>query len=153
MLIGLFGAYSLIPSTTCPCGTYACLHWRQSRTPGSLTLVFFFLHCRSSTRHGRSTTGILSRWKRISGRNSPGGQKTTSQTKTQTKNPNTPPNKHKTTAPPPGKFAKLSETRWNKTRPSQPLIGSLPPCSNPPRHPLFRCQPYLHLHLYPQAGL
>ena len=37
--IGLFGAYSLIPPTTCPCGTYTCLHWRQSRTPGSLTLV------------------------------------------------------------------------------------------------------------------
>ena len=39
MLIGLFGAYSLIPSTTCPCGTYACLHRRQSQTPGSWTLV------------------------------------------------------------------------------------------------------------------
>ena len=37
--IGLFGAYSLIPPTTCPCGTYTCLHWRQSRTPSSLTLV------------------------------------------------------------------------------------------------------------------
>ena len=37
--IGLFGAYSLIPPTTCPCGTYTCLHWRQSRTPGSLNLV------------------------------------------------------------------------------------------------------------------
>ena len=37
--IGLFGAYSLIPPTTCPCGTYTCLHWRQSRAPGSLTLV------------------------------------------------------------------------------------------------------------------
>ena len=23
--------------------------------------LFFFLHCRASTRHGRSTTGILSR--------------------------------------------------------------------------------------------
>ena len=37
--IGLFGAYSLIPPTTCPCGIYTCLHWSQSRTPGSLTLV------------------------------------------------------------------------------------------------------------------
>ena len=36
--IGLFGAYSLIPPTTCPCGTYTYLHWSQSRTPGSLTL-------------------------------------------------------------------------------------------------------------------
>ena len=36
--IGLFGAYSLIPPTTCPCGTCTCLHWSQSRTPGSLTL-------------------------------------------------------------------------------------------------------------------
>ena len=61
--------------------------------------------------------------------------------------------KHQTPAPPPGKFAKQGETRWDTTRPSQPLIGSLPPCSNPPRRPLFRCQPYLHLHLHPQAGL
>ena len=60
--------------------------------------------------------------------------------------------KHQTTAPQPGKFAKLGETRWDTTRPSQPLIGSLPPCSNPPRRPLIRCQPYLHLHLHPQAG-
>ena len=37
--IGLFGAYSLIPPATCPCGIYTWLHWRQSRTPGSLTLV------------------------------------------------------------------------------------------------------------------
>ena len=70
------------------------------------------------------------------------------QTKTQPKQ-----HKHQTTAPQPGKFAKLGETRWDTTRPSQPLIGSLPPCSNPPRRPLFRCQPYLHLHLHPQAGL
>ena len=69
-----------------------------------------------------------------------------------TKHKHTPTNKHQTTAPQPGKFAKLSETRWNKTRPSQPLIGSLPPCSNPPRHPLFRCPPYLRLHFCPQAG-
>ena len=37
--IGLFGAYSLIPPTTCPCGIYTWLHWRQSRTPGSLLVV------------------------------------------------------------------------------------------------------------------
>ena len=37
--IGLFGAHSLIPLTTCPGGNYTCLHWRQSRTLGSLTLV------------------------------------------------------------------------------------------------------------------
>ena len=37
--IGLFDAYSLIPPTTCPGGIYTWLHWRQSRTPGSLTLV------------------------------------------------------------------------------------------------------------------
>ena len=32
-------AYSLIPQTTESLGFYTCLHWRQSRTPGSLTLV------------------------------------------------------------------------------------------------------------------
>ena len=37
--ICLFDAYSLIPPTTCPGGIYTWLHWRQSRTPGSLTLV------------------------------------------------------------------------------------------------------------------
>ena len=37
--IGLFGAYSLIPPTTCPCGKFTWWHWRLSRTPGSLTFV------------------------------------------------------------------------------------------------------------------
>ena len=37
--IGFFGAYSLIPPTTCPCGSYTYLHWCQSLTLGSLTLV------------------------------------------------------------------------------------------------------------------
>ena len=32
-------AYSLIPQTTESLGFCTCLHWRQSRTPGSLTLV------------------------------------------------------------------------------------------------------------------
>ena len=36
---GLFGAHSLRPPITCPCGISTCLQWRQSRTPGSLTLV------------------------------------------------------------------------------------------------------------------
>ena len=37
--IGLFGAYSFIPPTTCPCGKFTWWHWRLLRTPGSLTLV------------------------------------------------------------------------------------------------------------------
>ena len=37
--IGLFDAYSPIPPTTGPGGIYTWLHWRQSRTPDSLTLV------------------------------------------------------------------------------------------------------------------
>ena len=37
--IGLFGGYSLIPPTTCPCGNYTWRQWRLSRTSGSLTLV------------------------------------------------------------------------------------------------------------------
>ena len=37
--IGLFGAYSLIPPTACPCGKFTWWHWRLLRTPGSLTLV------------------------------------------------------------------------------------------------------------------
>ena len=86
-------------------------------------------------------------WNRIRSRSFPGSERKT------TKHKHNHTSKHQATAPLPGKFAKLSETRWNKTRPSQPLISSLPPCSNPPRHPLFRCQPYLHLDLYPQAGL
>ena len=37
--IGLFGAYSLTPPTTCPCGKFTWWHWRLLRTPSSLTLV------------------------------------------------------------------------------------------------------------------
>ena len=73
---------------------------RQGRRTG-----FFFLHCRASTRHCRSTTGISMRKKANYGRNSLEARKQQNKTNT-TKQP-----KHQTTAPPPGKFAKLGETR------------------------------------------
>ena len=49
-------------------------------------------------------------WKLIRSRSFPGSEKTTRKTKPK----HTPTNKHQTTTPLPGKFAKLSETRWNK---------------------------------------
>ena len=45
--------------------------------------------------------------------------------------------------PHPGKFAKLVR-QVKQMRPSQPLKSSLPTCSTPPSHPLFRCRPCLH---------
>ena len=71
---------------------------------------FFFLQSRSSTRHSRSTTGILSR-NLIRGRNFPGSKKPTKPNKTQTNSTKTQTDKQKATATLPGKFAKLSETR------------------------------------------
>ena len=68
-------------------------------------LFFFFLHCRASTRHCRSTTGILMRRKLITAEIPSEARKQQNKTNT-TKQP-----KHQKTAPPPGKFAKLGETR------------------------------------------
>ena len=71
----------------------------------TLKVIFFFLHCRASTRHCRSTTGILMRKKANYGRNSLEARKQPNKANT------TKQHKHQTTAPPPGKFAKLGETR------------------------------------------
>ena len=108
--------------------------------------LFFSCIAGRVARHCRSTAGILMRKKANYGRNSLEARKQQNKTNT-TKNPN---KKSKTPAPPPGKIAKQGETRWDTTRPSQPLIGYV---VIPPRRPLFRCQPYLHLHLHSQAGL
>ena len=108
---------------------------------------FFFLHCRAITRHCRST-GILMRKKANYGRNSLEARKQQNKTNT-TKNPNKTSTKHQHHR----QGNSQNKVKQGDTRPSQPLIGSLPPCSNPPGRPLFRCQPYLHLHLHPQAGL
>ena len=80
----------------------------------------FFFSCIAGrvARHCRSTAGIL-RKKANYGRNSLEARKQQNKTNT-TKNPN---KKSKTPAPPPGKIAKQGETRWDTTRPSQPLIG------------------------------
>ena len=64
-------------------------------------LNFFFLHCRTSARHGRSTTGIRMRWKsNFPGNKKPAKKKNnqkTSNTHTQAKAPGQ--------ADQPGKFA------------------------------------------------
>ena len=57
-------------------------------------LLFFFLHCRASTRHCRSTTGILMRKKANYGRNSLEARKQQNKTNT-TKNPNKTSTKHR----------------------------------------------------------
>ena len=42
-------------------GSHSCTGCHSSRDNSAFGFIFFFLHCRASTRHGRSTTGILSR--------------------------------------------------------------------------------------------
>ena len=71
------------------------------KPPGMHNKLFFFLHCRTSARHGRSTTGIRMRWKsNFPGRKKPTKNKTnqkTSNNHTQAKAPGQ--------ADQPGKFA------------------------------------------------
>ena len=96
---------------------------------------FFFLHCRTSARHGRSTTGICVRLKS----NFPRRKKPT-------KNKNDP----KQATPTHINQGNL-QSKWNKvkqTRPSQPLKCSRPPCSTPPR-----CQRGWSLHCVPSLVL
>ena len=133
-----------------------------SRSPASTTsnnkqpwkrgefFSFFFLHCRTSARHGRSTTGI-SMWLRS---NFPVRKKpTTNPPKTSNKTSNT----HTQAKARARQICQGNlQTKWNKvkhTRPSQPLKCSRPPCSTPPRSPIVRCQPYQYLHLDTQASL
>ena len=73
---------------------------------------FFFLHCRTSARHGRSTTGI-SMWLRS---NFPKRKKqTTNPPKTSNKTSNT-----HTQGKSVREICKLSETRWNIRAPLSP---------------------------------
>ena len=106
-------------------------------------VFLFFLHCRTSARHGRSTTG-LTMWLRS---NFPKRKKPTTNPPKNKKTSNTHTHKPRHG---PGKsvreICKLSETRWNIRAPLS-LICSRPPCSTPPRSPIVRCQPYQYLHL------
>ena len=118
------------------------------RTPTG-TALFFFLHCRTSARHGRSTTG-MSLWLRT---NFPKerNQQPTQQTTTKTSNAHTQA-KARARQNSQGNL----QTKWNQvkhTRPSQPLKCSRPPCSTPPRCPIVKCQPYQYLLLDTQASL
>ena len=124
------------------------LHLRWNALLITVLKLFFFLHCRTSARHGRSTTG-MSLWLRSNfpkkeTNNQPNKNNKTSNTHTQAK----------------ARARQISQgnlqTKWNQvkqTRPSQPLICSRPPCSTPPRCPIVRCQPYQYLPLDTQASL
>ena len=99
--------------------------------------TFFFLHCRSSTRHCRSTTGNSKELKRelnaeisLEKHSKPKHNKHKTNKNTQQHT-----SKQKNKTPRPVKIRKMMWNRWNTPRPSQPLIASLPPCSNPPSHP------------------
>ena len=73
---------------------------------------FFFLHCRTSARHGRSTTGIKRRIDEISPWATHTKKQKATKTQTQTKTP-------------PTKTAReISKTRWNEVKQRAPLSPS-----------------------------
>ena len=81
-----------------------------------------FLHCRASTRHGRSTTrNSHKKVKRELNARVFTSKTDKKQTKQTPKNTNT--NKKRP--------VKTRKKGWNNSRPSQPLISSLPPWSSP----------------------
>ena len=120
--------------------------WRSSTGFLNRNSFFFFLQCRTSARHGRSTTGNCkdcfrkSPWKQNpKQKQHPHNQtntNTTQKTNTHTKARRQPGNMTR-------EICKLGETRWNKS-PSQPLKCSLPPCSSSPCCP---CLDVLHVNI------
>ena len=77
--------------------------------------LFFFLHCRTSARHGRSTSGISMRLKsNFPGRKKPTRNKTNQKQATPTHKPRHGPGKSAR------EICKLSETRWNIRAPLSP---------------------------------
>ena len=150
---GLFGLFAFLVRfcRDTPSGSVS-VSASPLRLPRFLNLTlspydFFFLHCRASARHGRSTTGICVGLKS----NFPGSKKQKTHTnKTQT---NTTTKTHT-----PASCQGNSQTKWDKVKQNAPLsaphkFSSTMYCSTPPRRPMVRCQPYLHLHLDPQASL
>ena len=102
------------------------------------TVLFFFLHCRTSAR-----PWSVNNWNRhVIEIKFPQKKETNNKTTQNNKTSNT-----HTQAK--ARVRQISQgnlqTKWNQvkhTRPSQPLICSRPPCSTPPRSPIVRCQPY-----------
>ena len=107
---------------------------RKAPTPEQEVRIFFFLHCRASAKHSRSTTGNMkwtgANWVQNFHKTIPKTKQTnTNQNRTQPTKPT------KTNPQGPVKFRKKMWDKGETTCPSQPLMRSLPPCSNPPCHP------------------